>query len=304
MFVMDTRHLLAAVTVADEGSLSRAAMKLNITQSAVSKQILALEGFLGHDLFKRNNRRLNLTPAGEVFIKHARYALLIQDRAVHLSRQAHMETKTVLHLGKSPYADPFYISALNTIQRDSFPALKLDVESNFSGELCKLVLAGALDLALLTEGSPDPHLSTLELANSPFYLLIREEDDVAKRKAARLEDLHGKTLIRFARHVHPFLYDRLTENLERHHVQPSAVHHVTTAEEAVQLVLEVEGVATLTRAGAWRVLDRRLTMRPLEAEGLFLFTVLAIRSDSDSPLIGQFVRAVGKKLGGKSSGRL
>ena len=53
MSKIDTRHLLAAVTVADEGSLSRAAVKLHITQSAVSKQILALERFLDHEIFHR-----------------------------------------------------------------------------------------------------------------------------------------------------------------------------------------------------------------------------------------------------------
>lgn len=295
---IDTRHLVAAITVADAGSLSRAAVKLNITQSAVSKQILALEDILGHELFRRNGRRLQTTEAGEVFIKHARFALLMQDRAVQLSREAYSESKTVLHLGKSPYTDPFFISAITSIQRSSFPALRLDVESNFSAELAQRVLAGVLDMAVLTEGTPDPHLSTLELASSPIYLLLREDNGVAQRKAASLEDLHGKTLIRFARHVHPELYDQLTRSLERRHVQPTAAHHVTTAEEAVQLVLQVDGIATLTRSGAWRVLEPGLTMRPLVAEGLFLLTVLAVRLDSDSPLIGQFVRAVGKKLCG------
>ena len=295
---LDTKHLLAAVTVADEGSLSRAAIKLNITQSAVSKQILGLEEILGHEVFRRNSRHLEMTAAGEVFVVHARYSLQMQDRAVQLSREAYAEAKTVLHVGKSPYTDPFFISALTAIQRAAFPALRLDIESNFSPELTKQVLAGMLDLAVLCEAKADPHLSTLELDTSPFYVLIQEAHDIARSKAARLEDLHGSPWIRLARHVHPELYDRFTRSLERRHVQPTSVHHVTTAEEALQFVLEVNGVATITRSGAWRVLERGVTMRPLLAEGLILSTVLAVRSDADSRRLGPFIRAVGKKLCG------
>ena len=300
MSKIDTKHLVAAVAVADEGSLSKAAIRLNITQSAVSKQILALEDYLGHELFKRNNRRLQTTAAGEIFVKHARLALLIQDRAVQLSREAFVESKTVLHLGKSPYADPFFISVLTGIQRAEFPQLRLDVESNFSVELGRQVEDGILDMAVLTDGPSNPHLSTLRLATNSFYVLVREDHDIAHRKVADLQDLHGRTWIRFARHVHPDLYDRFSQTLERFHVQPSAVHHVTTAEEAVQLVLEVNGIATITGTGAWRVLEKGLTLRPLMADDLSLLTVLAVRSDSDSPVISQFFKAVGKRLCGRN----
>ena len=296
MSKIDTKHLLAAVTVADEGSLSRAAIRLNITQSAVSKQILALEDYLGHELFSRNNRRLHTTAAGEIFVKHARIALLMQERAIHLSREASAESRTVLHLGKSPYTDPFFISSLKAIQRDEFPELRLDIDSNFSAELSRQVLEGVLDMAVLTDGAAEPHLSTLDLTTNPFYILVREDDGVAHRRTACLDDLNARTWIRFARHVHPDLYDRFTQHLEKSHIQPCAVHHVTTAEEAVQLVLEVNGIATITKTGAWRVLDQGLTMRPLLAEGLVLVTVLAIRSDSNHPLVARFVRTVGKKL--------
>lgn len=298
MSEIDTKHLVAAVAVADEGSLSKAAIRLNITQSAVSKQILALEDYLGHELFKRNNRRLHMTAAGEIFVKHARLALKIQGRAVQMSREAFAESKTVLHLGKSPYSDPFFISILTAIQRAEFPDIRLDVESNFSVELSRQVIDGVLDMAVLAEGTSSPHLSALRLATESFYVLVREDHVIARRKIANLQDLHGKTWIRFARHVHPDLYDRFSQTLERYHVRPSAVHQVTTADEAVQLVLETNGIATITGTGAWRVLDHGLTLRPLIAEELRLLTVLAVRSDSDSPAIGQFVRAVGKRLCG------
>ena len=195
-----------------------------------------------------------------------------------------------------PYADPFFISVLTAVQQSEFPEVRLNVESNFSAELGRQVIDGILDMAVLTEGGLNPHLSNLRLASNPFYVLVREDNDVARRKIANLQDLSGRTWIRFARHVHPDLYDRFSQTLDRSHVQPCAVHHVTTAEEAVQLVLAADGIATITGTGAWRVLDHGLTLRPLLAEDLRLFTALAVRSDSDSPLITRFMKAVGKRL--------
>ena len=299
MFKVDTRQLLAAVTVADEGSLSRAAIRLNITQSAVSKQILALEAYLGFELFTRNNRRLRATTAGEVFTSKARVILQLGDQAVQQSREVHAGAQLSVHLGKSPYTDPFLISGIHAIQRTEFPELRIDVESNFSPELQREVLAGVLDMAVLTEGGPDPSLSTLELARCPLFVLLREEHEAALKQALRLSDFNGQICIRFARHVHPDLYDRLSKLMERSRIQPRSVHHVTTAEEAVQLVLEEDGLAVLTQVGAWRVLENGVTMRPLRADSLDLATVLVVRADTDSAVIGNLVRAIGKKFSGR-----
>lgn len=65
------RHLHYFWAVAHEGNLTRAAEKLHVSQSAVSVQIQKLEKALGHDLFDRQNRQLNLTEAGRIALDHA-----------------------------------------------------------------------------------------------------------------------------------------------------------------------------------------------------------------------------------------
>jgi DNA-binding transcriptional LysR family regulator len=289
----------AAIAVADAGGVSRAAIELSISQSAVSKQILSLESFLGHPLFSRNTRHFAMTPAGEVFVEQARAAMLIQERAIQLSREVHTASKLLLRMGKSPYTDPKFISAISEIQLGQFPKLRLDIESNFSLELAKRVITGVLDLAVLTEGIPNPHLSSLELSCLPFYLLFREQEELAKRDQLKLDDLQGRIWITFGRHVHPEMYDKVNRALDRRAIEPSGVHHVTTADEAAQLVQQLGGIALLTSTGARRVLGRGLAIRPLEEGDLTLRTVLAVRADNDSAVIGDFVKAIGKKLGGR-----
>ena len=75
-------HLLRAFsTVTRFGGVSRAAEALHLTQSAVSKQIKELEGWVGIALFERSRKRLALTPAGERYEKAVR-AVLAQARYV------------------------------------------------------------------------------------------------------------------------------------------------------------------------------------------------------------------------------
>ena len=71
MAALNYHHLRYFWAVAHEGALTRAAERLNVSQSALSLQIRKLEERLGHDLFERRGRRLELTAAGRIALDHA-----------------------------------------------------------------------------------------------------------------------------------------------------------------------------------------------------------------------------------------
>src|SRR4026208_1112152 len=73
--VMELRQLEYFVAVAEEGTFTRAAERVHISQSGVSAQIQQLERELGAPLFERTPRRATLTPAGEAALVHARAVL-------------------------------------------------------------------------------------------------------------------------------------------------------------------------------------------------------------------------------------
>lgn len=114
---VDTKLMRAAVVLADELNFSRAAIKLHIGQSALSKQISSLEESLGYELFCRDGRGVSTTPAGDTFVEEARLALMHQERAVQLSRAANGHTEITLHVGKSPYTDPYLLTNLLSLWR-------------------------------------------------------------------------------------------------------------------------------------------------------------------------------------------
>ena len=79
---MELRHLRYLVAIADEGSFSRAALRLHVAQQALSRQIADLEHELGVRLFERHARGARLTPRGAAFVEDARLTLAHTDRAL------------------------------------------------------------------------------------------------------------------------------------------------------------------------------------------------------------------------------
>src|SRR4051794_10913602 len=99
---MDLRHAQTFVTVADLGTVSKAALRLHIAQPALSRQIVAFEHELGVKLFDRVGRRLVLTGEGEQLLRDCR-ALLNQASAIGEVAQSLRKGHTsVLKVGASP----------------------------------------------------------------------------------------------------------------------------------------------------------------------------------------------------------
>jgi len=83
---MELRHLRYFVAVAEEENVSRAALKLHVSQPGLSRQIRDLEDEIGFQLFERSAKSLRLTAAGKVFLGEARAVLQRASEAVEKAR--------------------------------------------------------------------------------------------------------------------------------------------------------------------------------------------------------------------------
>ena len=151
---VEVRHLLAVIALAEELNFRRAADRLHITQPALSKQITDLEAEHEFHLFTRDKRRIvELTDAGRVFVQEARSALSHTERAVHLARAAHNGSDTILTIGRSPYANHDWVSALLAIRLPLYPRLEIRLKTQFAMESVHSVLVGEVNLALASDGA-------------------------------------------------------------------------------------------------------------------------------------------------------
>jgi DNA-binding transcriptional LysR family regulator len=290
------RLLQAAIALAEELNYSRAAARLRIDQSTLSKRIAELESQIDLRLFVRNHQMVELTDAGRHFVEDARSAVLYAERAVADARAAMQEADDVLHIGRSAFADPYLVTAIQSIQLPLFPCLKVRLSSNFSHELARMVATGNLDLALVVAVPETSSLSFLLVAESPGYIALPKSDAKAGSVELRLEDLRAHDWILPAPHINPHINEMIQAEASAKNIVAPDTHTFTTAEEAVGLVLAHKGAAFLTRESAWRISCDEIAIRPLAEDRLKLVTSLATRSDDKKRLTSEFVRAAGRKL--------
>jgi DNA-binding transcriptional LysR family regulator len=296
MALPEMRLLQAAIALAEELNYSRAAARLRIEQSTLSKRIVELESQIDLRLFVRNHQTVELTDAGRHFVKDARSAVLYAERAVADARAALHGADEVLHIGRSVYADPYLVTAIQSIQLSLFPSLKVKLWSNFSHELARMVAAGNLDLALVLAIPDSPSLSFLSVTESPGYIALPKNDAVAGNAELNLKDLRTHEWILPAPHLNPYISEMIQATASAQGIVAPDTHSFTTAEEAAGLVLAQKGAAFLTRESAWRISSDEIAIRPLAEERLKLVTRLATRSDDKKRLTSEFVRAAGRKL--------
>ena len=303
MSQIDFRLLQSAIVLADELSFSQAASRVHLTQPGLTKQIQDLESQLGVVLFERSSQGVILTEPCRVFIEHAKLAMFHLERAVHLTRAAAKGAEAGVNFGSSPYVDPFIVSTLLSVRLPLYPTLRVHAHSNFSQELTRQVASGELDIALVTPMGSNSRLNFLELADHPMYVLMQDRESAAARPTVNLNDFDDRVWAILEKHVHPVIQDRLLSRVDELGVRPRGIQYVTTAEEAAHFVHKHDGVAFLTRNGAWRVAHSGLTMRSLTDPLLRIKTAIITRTDDQSRLISEFLRAAVRRLETKTSSR-
>ncbi|MGC1294438.1 MAG: LysR family transcriptional regulator, partial [Alloacidobacterium sp.] len=247
MALPEIRLLQAAIALARDLNFSRAAESLHIGQSTLSKQIYELESQLGFKLFDRNHQTVELTEAGRAFVEEAREALLHTQRAVIAAKAVFNGADQILNLGKSAYTDPFLVSTVLSVRLPLFPGLRIKQWSNYSNELARQVVAGTLDVAMTTGIPENPKLSLLQLAESPFYLAMSEDDHIADHRDLVLEQLHDRIWILLSQQANPFLFDKTLHVAAEKSVYPRDVFQVMSYEEVPELILEHRGLAFTPR---------------------------------------------------------
>lgn len=299
---IDFRLIQGAITVAEELNMSRAAEVLGITQPALTKRMHDLEGRLGVALFNRTNRGVELTDPCRAFVEDARLALVYLERAVRRAKASADDVEDVLHMGRSPYINPYYVTILTSLRLALYPKLQVELSGHFSSELSKQVMARQLDLALIVQGTQSPLLNYLQIDTKPLFVLFRQaETQLANRVSLTLADLDRQPWALFGRHVHAYLHDKLLQTAKLNGVNPSTTRNIQTAEEGAQLVSQFGGVAFLTPTGAWRAMEPGLTIRPLQENSLSVRTVIVTRANDESRLLSEFVRSAMRRFLGKAA---
>jgi DNA-binding transcriptional LysR family regulator len=287
----ETRLLIAAVTVADERNFTRAADRLKITQPALSKRIAELENLLGFSVFSREQRGLELTTAGQVFVRGCKDALAILERAVRASRATQEDIQPVVTVGHSPCLDYSMITALLGIHLPLYPSLRLRMETMFNTELVHSILSAELDLAIMEKPVDNPRLTIVHISTNPLYVLMSRDHPASHRASISFEDFGNVGWMIFPKRANPILYDKVLEAGKQAGVAPVELHHYMAPQEVTHLIPENFGIAFMEKGMAEQLANVQMVALPLAVQTLQVTTCLVLRADQTSRLVNEFGRA-------------
>jgi DNA-binding transcriptional LysR family regulator len=285
---VEVRHLHAVVVLAEELNFTRAADRLNITQSGFSKQINEVEALHKFHLFIRTNKKnVELTEVGRIFAEEARLALWHIDRAVQAAREG---SDSILTIGHSPDADLAWISAILAIRLPMYPKLRVQLISEFCGELVRRVLAGDLNMALVTAPPESTRITAAAFGQTHLYAALPQAHTAARKEEISFQDLANDEWILFARRSQPVVRDAIIEAAQRQGIAPKQAHDILTTQEAIHLVSQHVGVAIVTKPASVGLNTEGVVIRPLVDPSLSFDTCLVMRTDDDSRLANEFGR--------------
>ena len=199
--IAQVRRLQVLAEVADRGSFSAAAASLEMTQSAVSQHISALEGAVGMPVVDRTSRPPQLTEAGAALVRHARAVLIRLDAAEQELAAVAGRRHGRVRLGAFPTALATFVPpALATFKR-RVPTVTLSVVDDHMPQLLRRLGDGEIDLAIVygPEAQPDPAFQQFEripLFDDPFRAVLPPAHRLARKKTTiPLGELSGETWI-------------------------------------------------------------------------------------------------------------
>lgn len=191
------RQLEYLVTVVDEGSFTRAAELLHVTQPALSHQIRALERSAGGALLERLPRAIRLTPTGRAMLPHARATLADAERARCAVRQAAGAETGELQLATLYSVSLGVLPAALKAWRRSHPEVGIRLfEHRHTDELADAMAAGQADLAI----GPAPvgwSGSTRDLGVEELVVVVGADDPAASGTTVRLQDLAERQWVHY-----------------------------------------------------------------------------------------------------------
>ena len=290
---MDLRQLRYFVRIVELGSMSRAALELDLVQSALSQQISRLEGELATRLLQRTRKGVQPTEAGLAFFREAQLTLRHAEQAARAAREARLSGS--VSVGLAPTTASVLGAPLLHAMRARYPDVRLHLVESLSGHITAMLNARQLDLAVLFDTGAARRWSVLPLLKEQLYCIRARATqppapgprDAApgsgsrRLRLARLADV--PLILPTGQHGLRATIDRLCE---RARLQPRIVAEI----DSLPLLMEAVESGLGATLQPWSALgrhddaDRRFVMQALaDAQAWRLSALCSLSDDELSP---------------------
>ena len=250
------RQLQYFVAVAEQGSVTRAAQNLSISQSSVTEALKELESDLGVELFDRHPRGLSITHNGHQFLRHATKILsTVSDARTSFSGQQNA-TGGTLNIGVTSLVAGYVLSDLLARYRRVCPGVEVSAIEDNGGYLEHLLVGGELDVAVMVISNLRDRMALQAeiIETSPYRLWLPMGHPLVSADIISVADITREPLIMLT-------IDEIEENTGKLLTALGARPHVAFRTRSV------EAVRSLVATGAGVALLPDLVYRPWSLEG-------------------------------------
>ena len=292
---LESHHLRLIAEVARHESVTRAADRLNVTQSAVSHQLRELENKVGTPIFVRSGKRMLLTPAGRVIADAADDVLgaigRVEAQVAQLARHAAGELRVCTHC----YTGYSWLPSLVEGLRRRYPSFSLQIAPEYTLDPITALLDAKLDLAIMNDESDDPRLRQRELFDDEHVAVVPASHRWASLPYVSPEEIASEPL---------YLYSRSIENsfivrkvLKPAGLEPAHVTYLQLPEGIIEMVKAGMGATVLPK---WSITNS-LAAKDIKAiritrSGVFRkWYAVTLAAAPPTPFMEEFIRLLIKQ---------
>jgi LysR family transcriptional regulator, benzoate and cis,cis-muconate-responsive activator of ben and cat genes len=240
---MELRQLRYFVAVAEDLHFGHAAQRLRIAQPALSRQIQALEEELQVQLLFRNRRRVQITPAGQVFLERSRLVLSRAEDAIFAAQRAGGGVSGSLNLGFVGSATYDVLPAVLRTFTQTFPEVELILSEMTVHAQLEALTEKRIDIGLLRLPRKTEGLVFRTISREPLYAALPSSHRLARVSAVRLSALAGEPFVLYPDHPRPSWTEFVIGLCHQAGFQPTVVQRTVEIQTTLSLVAAGIGVS-------------------------------------------------------------
>lgn len=287
---IEFRHLRTVKAIHDYGGVAKAADQLNITQSALSHQIKALEDQAGVELFVRRSKPMRLSAAGMRLLRLANQVLPQVEALAAEFEGLRGGSTGRMHIAIECHACFEWLFPVLEAFRKTWPDVDVDIRPGLAFDALPALQKEDVDLVVSSDPEDISGVTFTELFDYNAVFVASAAHPLAGKPYVDAEDFRGQTLITYP--VERSRLDVFSQLLIPAKVEPAAVRQVELTAVILLLVASNRGVSVLPD---WVVREVKYSSdyvtRPLTASGVTRRLYAATRTvDTDKPFVAELIR--------------
>ena len=285
------RQVRCFVALAETLHFGRAAEKIHITQPALSRQIKALENALGFAVVQRNNQGVELTAAGEVFLKGCKAAISVLENAFADAELLDQGFAGRLRIGYTEFAIsadlPHILSRFNS----KFPRVIQDSVEGDTTSLLRQLQGKLIDIAFVTGPVVTTGLKTQLVENHRLIAVLYESHPLANKRSIKLADLLEEELVLGEPSAWHYFLQHIDDVFTSNHAKPNIVHRAFSGEGVLGMVSAKRGI-TLYPDCIQNFYRKGLVLREIDDLDTLVPTYAVWHAEANSYLLENFLQTV------------